>query len=180
MDETVDDALDEHHTVRGFLSLLYLAQRDHEAALEAARRTIEVHPDYADGYATLAFVSSYSGRYEEALAAIDQARRINPQSTGIFLGIEGRIYFLMERYRDALRVLEAAVERNPGFDRIHLHLAAVHAELGNLDAAAWSVEEALAISPDISLAKERREALYQDRRDLERYLGALRKAGVAE
>ena len=44
----------------------------------------------------------------------------------------------------------------------------------------WSVEEALAINPDITLTKERRESIYQSESDLEHYPGcALRTAGRA-
>jgi adenylate cyclase len=173
----LDDSIPQIYLTR---SSLYLSQRKHQAATEAARRTVEVHPNYADGHATLAFISSYTGQFETALEALDRAKQINPQGTGIYLAVEGRILFLLGRYDDALLVLEEAMERNPAFDRIHLHLAATYAQLGQLDDAAWSVEEAFAISPDISLEKERRQALYLRESDIEHYVGALRKAGVPE
>jgi len=173
----LDDSIPQIYLTR---SLLYLSQRQHQAALEAARRTIEVHPNYADGQATLAFIQSYSGKLEPALESLARAKQINPQGTGVYLAIEARILFLLGRYEEALGILEQALDRNPAFDRIHLHMAAVNAELGHLDEADWSVDEALAISPDISLAKERREAIYLRDSDLEHYVDALRKAGVPE
>ena len=148
----LDDSIPQIYLTR---SSLYLSQRKHQAAIEAARRTVEVHPNYADGHATLAFISSYTGQFETALEALDRAKQINPQGTGVYLAVEGRVLFLLGRYDDALLVLEEAMQRNPAFDRIHLHLAATYAQLGQLEDAAWSVEEALAISPDISLEKER-------------------------
>jgi len=173
----LDDSFPQIYLTR---SSLYLSQRKHQAATEAARRTVEVHPNYADGHATLAFISSYTGQFETALEALDRAKQINPQGTGVYLSVEGRILFLLGRYEDALLVLEEAMQRNPAFDRIHLDLAATYAQLGQLDDAAWSVEEALAISPDISLEKERRQALYLRESDIEHYVEALRKAGVPE
>jgi hypothetical protein len=77
-------------------------------------------------------------------------------------------------------LFDQSQDRNPAFDRIHLHTAAVNAELGRLDEAAWSVDEALAISPDISLTKERRESLYLRESDFDHYIEALTKAGVPE
>jgi adenylate cyclase len=173
----LDDTMPQIYLTR---SILYLSQRQHQAALEAAQRTIEVHPDYADGHATLAFIASYSAEFDQALEALARARQINPQGTGIFLAVEGRVLFLMKRYAEALLLLQESVDRNPGFDRTHLHLAAIYAELGQLDDAAWSVDEALAISPDITLEQERRDTLYMRDVDIEHYLGALRKAGVPE
>ncbi|MDH3634556.1 MAG: adenylate/guanylate cyclase domain-containing protein [Gammaproteobacteria bacterium] len=173
----LDDTIPQIYLTR---SILYLSQRQHQTALESAQRTIEVHPNYVDGYATLAFISSYSGNFEKGLEALDQAIRINPQGTGVYLAVKGRILFLMEKYDDAVPALEEALDRNPGFDRIHLHLAAVYAQLGRIEDAEWSVEEALAINPDITLAKERRESIYRRESDLEHYVDALRKAGVPE
>jgi len=173
----LDDSIPQIYLTR---SLLYLAQREHQTALEAAQRTIEVHPNYADGHAALAFISSFSGELEQALTALDHAKKINPQGTGIYLAVQGRVLFLLGKYKDAVAILENGRERNPAFDRIHLNLAAAYAELGLLEDASWAVDEALAISPDISLENERREANYMRAKDLEHYVGALRKAGVPE
>jgi adenylate cyclase len=173
----LDDSIPQIYLTR---SILYLSQRQHSAALEAARRTVEVHPDYVDGQVTLAFIESFSGLLEPALDSLARARRINPQGTGVYLSIEGRILFLLRRYDDANRILEEALERNPAFDRIHMHLAATLAELGQLEDAAWAVEEALAISPNISLTSERRESLYLHTSDHDHYIEALRKAGLPE
>ena len=173
----LDDSIPQIYLTR---SILYISQRQHEAAIEAGMRTVEVFPEYADGYAALAFVLSYSGRYEQALEALARAKQLNIQITGVYHGVEGRILFLMRRYEDARVALDKSIELNPGFDRTHLTLAAVQARLGQIDDAEWSVEEALAISPDITLEKERREANYLHESDLEHYLGALRDAGVPE
>ncbi|MDH3631638.1 MAG: adenylate/guanylate cyclase domain-containing protein [Gammaproteobacteria bacterium] len=173
----LDDSIPQIYLTR---SILYLSQRQHQAALEAAQRTIEVHPNYVDGYATMAFISSYSGAFENGLEAVDQAMRINPRGTGVYLSVKARILFLMKRYDEALPLLKEALERNPAFDRPHLHLAATYAQLGQIEDAEWSVEEALAINPDITLAKERRESIYLRESDLEHYVGALRKAGVPD
>jgi len=173
----LDDSIPQIYLTR---SILYLSQRRYDAAIEAALRTIEVHPDYADGQASLAFILSYSGQPERALEAIHRARQINPQSTGVFLTVEGRILYLLGRYDDSLKMLEESVARNPAFDRAHLNLAVTYVKLGRIDDAVWSVEEALAISPDITLEKERRESNYMREQDLEPFLAALRKAGIPE
>lgn len=173
----LDDSIPQIYLTR---SILYLSQRQHQAAFEAAQRTIEVHPNYADGYTTLAFISSYAGNFEAGLEALDAAMRINPRGTRVYLSVKERILFLMGHYEKALLLLEESVDRNPAFDRIQLILAATYARLGRLEDAAWAVEEALAINPEITLAKERRESIYRREKDLENYLDALRDAGVPE
>ena len=71
----LDDSIPQIYLTR---SILYLSQREHGAALEAAKRTIEVHPSYVDGYATLAFIASYSGEFEVGLKALQQHAHTNP------------------------------------------------------------------------------------------------------
>jgi adenylate cyclase len=173
----LDDTIPQIYLTR---SILYLSQRQHQAALEAAKRTIEVHPNYADGHVTLGFISSYSGEYDQALEALANAKRINPNSTGTYLSIEGRVLFLLKRYSEALPRAVESVDRNPGFYASQLSLAAIYAKLGQLEDAAWAVEEALAINPGITLGKLRHDSLYLHEIDIEHYLDALRIAGVPE
>lgn len=173
----LDDGLPQIYLTR---SMLYLAQRRYDAAVEAGRRTIEVHPNYADGHAALAFVLSYAGELEEALETMRRAMHLNPQYSYIYLAVKGRILFLLGRYEEAIVVLEEIVARNPVFDQVQLVLAATYAQLGRLDDAAWAVEEALVIRSDISLENERRKANYKRAEDIDRYILALRKAGVPE
>jgi tetratricopeptide (TPR) repeat protein len=171
----MDDNLVQGHQTR---SVIYLLKREHRIALEEAKKTIQLHPNYVDGQATLAFIQSYSGLLGEALESLHRAKKINPRSTGVYLEIEGRSLFLLGRYDEALSVLEEAAQRNPAVDRIHLLLAATYAELGRPEDAAWSIDEALSINPEISLANERREAIFLRESDLEHYIAGLTEAGL--
>jgi TolB-like protein/class 3 adenylate cyclase/tetratricopeptide (TPR) repeat protein len=174
---SIDENIPQIHFAR---TVLYLANREHDAAIEAAKRSIETDPNYADGHAGLAFVYSWAGRPEQALDYIYRATRLNPQSSFIYLAIEGHALFQLGRYRDALKAYERVLERNPGFDRGYLMRAATHAMLDELDEAEWALSEALAIRPEITLASERIGALYRYDADRSRYIEALRKAGMAE
>ena len=120
------------------------------------------------------------GRYDEALEALGNARKINPQGTGVYLNIESRVLFLMERYEDALPKAEESAARDPGLDSTQLILAAIYTGLGRDDDASWAIEEALGINPGLSIAQIRRDSVYQNAEDLEPYLDALRKAGLPE
>ena len=173
----LDDRIPQIHMTR---SVLYLAQRQHDAAVEAARRAVELHPNYADCYATLAFVLLYAGELEEALAAIHEVTRINPRSSYVYLAIEGRIQFLLGNNDAALVLLTEALERNPVFDRGHLLQAAIYSDLGNIDEANWSLEQALMLRPGLTVSAERQNSIYKREQDLNRHIDALRKAGLPE
>lgn len=171
----LDDSIPQIYFTR---SALYLAQRNHDAAVEAARRTIEVYPDYADGHAMLAFALCYAGELEEALVAIRKVHTIEPEVSHLILALEGRILFLLKRYNEAVGYIERSIFKNPVHDRTQLLVAATYAQLGRLDDASWSVEEAIAINPKISLEYERNEAFYKNPEDLEHYIESLKIAGV--
>jgi adenylate cyclase len=162
------------------LSALYLAQRQHDAAVAEARRTLELHPNYADGYAVSAFVLLHAGELDEALSSIHTAKRFNPRYSFVYLFLEGHIHLLMGQYEQAVELLQDAAERNPVFDRTHLLLAAAYGHLDMVDDAEWSITEALVINPDISITDEQENANYKRLEHLDLYLEGLRKAGLTE
>jgi tetratricopeptide (TPR) repeat protein len=173
----LDDRIPQIHLS---LSALYLAQRQHDAAVTEARKTLDLHPNYADGYTVLAFVSLHARELEVALPSIHAAKRLNPRCTYIYLFLEGHIHFLMGQYEQAISLLLEAAERNPVFDRTHLLLAAAYGQLGKLEDADWAATEALFVNPEISIADEQRNANYKRPEHLELYLDGLRKAGLSE
>ena len=113
------------------------------------------------------------------IAIVDDEKDMR-QSISQWLALSGYDTETFGSAEDALKVLQTSVDRNPAVDRTHLHLAATLAELGRIDDAAWAIDEALAISPNMSLTRERSESLYRDEADIDLYINALRKAGLPE
>ena len=62
----------------------------------------------------------------------------------------------------------------------HLLLAGIQSELGRKEEAQAEVAEVLRISPRASLEGQRERMPFKDQAVLERYLNALRKAGLPE
>ncbi|MCK5365777.1 MAG: hypothetical protein KAR22_22530, partial [Gammaproteobacteria bacterium] len=171
----LDDSIPQIHFSR---SNLFLILRRHEAAVAASRRSIEVDPNFADGYGMLAHTLIYFGEPESALHAIYEAKRLNPRFSYIYLWIEGHALFLMGRDKEALVLLREMVERNPAFERGRLLLVAVLGQLGMDEDADWEAEEILVLRPDFSIATEKEQALYKRSRDFDRYFEGLRNAGL--
>jgi adenylate cyclase len=68
--------------------------------------------------------------------------------------------------------------RNPDFLSGHTVLAALYNKLGQEEEARAEVAEMLRISPQFSLKEYGQKVPFKDPTDLERYLAALRKAGL--
>ncbi len=128
----------------------------------------------------LANALNYAGRPDEGLDAIQKAMRLNPYHPFFYVWIFGQSQFLMQRHAQAITLFEQVVESNPHFPGGHLGLAASYGQLGRIDDAEWEAAEIMTLLPDFTLARERQRAVYKNPAHLERWIEALRKAGLPE
>ena len=173
----IDDSLPQTHFT---LANLYGAEGRWELANKAARRAVELEPSYSDGYGMLAVTLTYLGRLDEAMAAVEQTKQLNPRFSYIILWVEGRILFLMERYAEAAANLEEVVARNPVFDQGHIVLAAIYGQMGRLEDAEWQADEVLALRPDYTIRSDLGFRRFPVPEHEQRYVEGLRRAGLPE
>jgi adenylate cyclase len=157
---------------------LFLAQHRHASAVATARRAIELAPNYADGHAQLAFHLTNSGAHEESLQSLATAKKLNPRYTLVFLMVEAMALFQLRQYEQVIELLEKEIDRNLEYDRTHLLMAVSYAYLGRADDANWSLEEAIAANPDLTLESEKLNSVLKRQQDLDHYLEGLKLAGL--
>jgi tetratricopeptide (TPR) repeat protein len=160
------------------LAVVYLFKKQHEQAMAEIERAIALSPNDADICRVRAEVLAFTGRPEEAIRAIEKAMRLNPHSPAIYLYILGRDYRLTGRYEEAIATLKKARTRDPDFLFTHVDLAGIYSELGREEEARAEAAEVLRINPHYSLEVMRQNAPYKDPAVIERWLVALRKAGL--
>jgi len=160
------------------LAYAYLYKRQHEQAIAAAERTITLAPNDSEGAARLGLILNFAGRPEEAIGLIKKAMHLSPRYPYNYLSQLGMAYGLARRYDEAITTLQSATIRNPDHLPAHLHLALSYSELSRDAEARAEVAELLRISPNFSLEGFRRVMPFKNPADLERYLAALRKAGL--
>jgi adenylate cyclase len=161
-------------------SFVYLQLGRHEDSIAAARRAIELDPNYADGYVQLALSLIFAGRPEAAIDQIANAMRLNPWHPFLYTWILGHANFVLGRYEEAIPLFEKVIESNPQYQDGHLALAATYGLLGRIDDAEWEAEELLTLQPGFRLADNLRRTPYRNPADLERWIEGLRKAGLPE
>jgi adenylate cyclase len=171
----LDDSLSGAHEA---LAYAYLYKRQHEQAIAAAERTITLAPNDSEGAARLGLILNFAGRPDEAIGLIKKAMRLNPRYPHNYLSQLGMAYGLTGRYEEALATLRSATIRNPDHLPPHLHLALSYSELSRDTEARAEVAELLRISPNYSLEGFMRVMPFKNPAELERYLAALRKAGL--
>ena len=127
------------------------AGRDPQGALAAAKRAIELDPNFGDAYAALAFVRTNLGEASLALELMLKALRLNPHPPAAYYYLQGRAQFFAGRLAEAAATFHKALEINPGGATHRIYLAAVLARLGRTDDAQWEVEQLLADAPQLSV-----------------------------
>jgi adenylate cyclase len=86
----------------------------------------------------------------------------------------------MERYEEAITVLKKALHYQPDFLPAHINLAVCYPALGRKEEAHAEAAEVLRLSPKFSVKKFAKRLTIRDKAVKERYIDALRKAGLPD
>jgi tetratricopeptide (TPR) repeat protein len=107
-----------------------------------------------------------------------KAMRLNPRYSPFYSNTLGLACLVTKRYDEAIATLKETLARNPNWMPAHGNLAVTYSELGRQEEARAEVAEVLRLSPNLSVEGLRQRLPFKDRAQTERYLGALRKAGL--
>lgn len=139
----IDVQLAAAHTSRAHIYLEF--DFDWAAAEKEYLRGIELDPRYAIGHHWYGGYLSAMGRHDEAMEQALRARELEPVSLIINTWVGLRHYFA-GRYAMAVEEYKHALDLDPNFAPAHWHLSWAYEQLGELDAALASAEQATTIS----------------------------------
>ena len=162
------------------LGWVYFFRNEHDRGIAELERALALDSNYAEAHANLAGLLGMAGRPAEAMRAAEKSMRLDPKHPGAYELHLAIAYHAMGQHEAAVGPLREALARSPDLSPAHRLLAVVYAELGREEEARAEVGEILRISPDASLDAFRRSLPYKDPEELERYIAALRKAGLPE
>jgi tetratricopeptide (TPR) repeat protein len=166
-----------------YLSSLYLARDEHEAALSVLNKAVEAYPDHAELTYQKGLVLEGMGESSRAAAIMQQTLRLDPDHVE---ALNFLAYSYAERGRnleEALRMARRALElRNQG--HIMDTLGWVYFKLGRFDEARDALEKAVGMLPADPVVLEHLgdalRALRQDRQARAAYEQALEIAPQSE
>jgi len=133
-----------------------------------------------DAYSTLAGALGCSGRWVDSVFFAKKALRLNPFPQVYYYHWLGRAYFMTGQYASAVTTFKKAVHVNSNYLPAHAFLAACYSSLDRQVEAAAEAKEVLRINPKFSIASYTKTLPYKNRADIERYVVALRKAGLTD
>jgi adenylate cyclase len=162
----------------GLLGAAYRLKGDHDKAIAEGKRAVELDPNSADAHVWLGIAFNYADRAEEAIPLFEKAIRLNPFAhTWYFLHL-GHSYRFLGRYDKAIAVYQKAIQLSPKNLIAHLGLTCAYSLSGSDEKARAHAAEVLRISPDFSLDRFAEKLPFKNQAEKERYINALRKAGL--
>lgn len=147
---TLDAGEPNAHLQRGML----LAMRgEWTEAVASARRAAELAPGRADLRLWLATLLIHVDRADEAMPILRSLTRLDPALRYMHLFQLAICYRRLGRIDEAIAKHRECLAANPSFFGAHMNLAAIHAQLGELNQARASLAEVLRLRPDFSIAR---------------------------
>jgi adenylate cyclase len=159
---------------------VYFLQRQYEKAMAEGERAAALNPNGAMEYSFLAGVAGCSGRWEDSIIYAKKSIRLDPFAQIVSFHWLGRAYFMTGQYDEAIQTFKKALGDSPNYLPAHAFLAASYISLGRESEAAAAAREVLRINPKFCLESYAKTLPYKNKSDIERYLAALRKAGLPQ
>ena len=139
----LDEALGAAHSTLGYLEWQY--GWDWQTAEKEMRYAIDVSPNDRDIRETLGWYLAWSGRRDEALAAMEKMRQldpIDPQTFFMELGID----YHSRDYKSLVEASQKSLRANPGLWVTHYYLAVGYEGTGLLSQAIPEYQQAVELS----------------------------------
>jgi tetratricopeptide (TPR) repeat protein len=118
------------------------------------------------------------GRREEAIPLFREALRLNPKPPNVYYRHFGVALRDSGQYDEAIAVARRAIEREPNDLVAYLCLASSYGLAGRDEEARAAAKEVLRINPTFSLERLTQTTPHKDPVVRERFIDALRKAGL--
>jgi adenylate cyclase len=171
----LDDTLPEAHSLLGFL---YSMTRQHDKAIAQAEKAVALNPNSGWAHFIVGKTLFFAGRAEESIPEYKRAIRLNPIPPNHHLWSLGLSYAYTGQYEEAITWCEKAVSQEPDSLLARMMMTVVYSLSGRDEEARAEAAEVLRIQPKFSLKKYEKKLTYKREEDREKYIGALRKAGL--
>jgi tetratricopeptide (TPR) repeat protein len=162
----------------GALSLLYVLKNDYDKAVSEAEIGVALEPNLAYSYNFLGHALNYSSRYSEAISAFEKTLRLDPIPPYVTLSGLAHSLRSVGRYEESVTIFKKLLQNLPDNLLGQLGLTATYSMMGRDADARAQAKEVLRIDPNFSVDSYSKRLSYKNRDDWNRYMDALRKAGL--
>jgi adenylate cyclase len=161
------------------LAYMHAMEGNHEAALEAGKKAIELNPYDMGARGALGLCYLVMGEHRQAIELLSTAvQRGNSDPRYQWAALIAFSHYLLGQYDAALSWAREALYLNP----VHLQVLAVRAaalaQLGRAEEAAKATEVLLTSYPDLTVERHLRNFRWKNPADIAHFRDGLLKAGV--
>jgi adenylate cyclase len=155
---------------------------DLDRARHYVDRALALDPNNAWAWTRHGFLLAYRGNPQEALLSFEKALTLSPLDPFSFNGFIGMGFakFAAGYPAEAIQWAQRAIREKVGMTWAYRDLAAFNGAAGNVPAAQEALAKFVTARPDVTLSKLRNSLKFIEPKTLDRYLGGLRVAGLAE
>jgi adenylate cyclase len=171
----LDDTFAEVHARLGFQ---YAMTRQHDKGIAQAEKAVALNPNSAIAHFYLGKTLFFAGRVEESIPEYKKAIRLNPIPTSAYSWSLGLSYAYMGQYEEGITWCEKAVRQEPNDLLARMMMTVVYSLSGRDEEARIQAAEVLRIQPKLTLKKFEKKLTYKKKADREKFISALRKAGL--
>jgi adenylate cyclase len=171
----IDDSMPDVHS---FLGLLHSRQGEHDKAIVEGEKAMALNPGGTYTLGNYAASLTMAGRPEQAIPLYQKAIRLNPFGPSSVYRDYGVALRSTGRFEEAVPAFKKAIQIVPDNLTAHLGLAATYSFMGRDKEARLEAAEVLRINPKFSLDYIAKISLFKDQLAKDKYVDALRKAGL--
>ncbi len=180
--EALAEARDDPTSLRFAAQVLAYSAKDYETALATIERSLALNPNSAQSYTGGGWVNAHASQPLVAMDHFHKAMRLSPvdPEKGIALSGIGMSYLMLEQFEEALTWGEHALREMPNYGSSHRVVIGALVGLGRLDDAQAAARRLMEAFPSYTLTLQRQINPWRDQTFADRYVDALRLAGVPE
>ena len=141
-------------------------------------RSVALNPNSAESHYRLGKTLSFASRWEESIPEYKKAIRLDPIPPHHHLWSLGLSYGYTGQHEEAIAWCEKAILQEPNDLLARMMMTVVYSLSGRDEEARVQAAEVLRIQPKFTLKKLEKKLTYKKKADREKFLGALRKAGL--
>jgi predicted O-linked N-acetylglucosamine transferase (SPINDLY family) len=126
-------------------------QDELEVAIKHHKKSVEINPDYAEGYNNLGIAFQRLGLFEEAVKNYKKTLKLKPDFSLAYNNL-GVVLKSLNKLDEALLISKKAIELDPKFADAHNNIGAILQDLGNYEEAYKFYKKAIKLKSSYSEA----------------------------
>lgn len=156
--------------------------KKHKQAQDRFRAATKINPNFVDAISVLGMSFVYTHDFEAAEENLKRAVELSPKATfTMWVKIHFCfMHFLMRDFDKALEKIQDCLIEYPNVPTCHRIAAAVHGQMGNLEAAAEAYSKFAQFLPNDTIRETVATAMFVHQDDIDLYANGLRLAGMPE